>query len=160
MQLSKACPTCCANLSFTAVEARRAQSPCSILLNVSYRAIIPPILARYPGVHFAVLFGSTARGDDGPGSDVDIAFGPFEIDVLGAQAELSEALGKEVDLVFVKDAPIPLLEQIIQDGVTVYERTAGAGADFRSRTISMLETDGPWYARMRDAFLKRTAERR
>jgi hypothetical protein len=40
----------------------------------------------------------------------------------------------------------------------VYERMPGAGALFRSRTMAMLETDLPWYERMRDAYLKRTAE--
>jgi hypothetical protein len=45
------------------------------------------------------------------------------------------------------------------DGVVVYERTPGAGALFRSRTLAMLETDGPWYRRMRDAFLKRVANK-
>jgi uncharacterized protein len=120
--------------------------------------LIAKVLECYPGVHFALVFGSTARGEEGPDSDVDIAFGPFEIDLLAAQAELSEVLGKEVDLVFVKDAPIPLIEQIVADGVVVYERTPGAGASFRSGVLTMLETDGPWYARMRDAFLKRTAE--
>jgi predicted nucleotidyltransferase len=118
---------------------------------------IPRILARYSGVHFAVVFGSTAREQDGPSSDIDIAVGPCEIDLLGAQAALSEALGREVDLVLVKDAPIPLLQQIMLDGITVYERTPGAAALFRSRTLAMLETDGPWYQRMRDAFLKRAA---
>jgi hypothetical protein len=59
----------------------------------------------------------------------------------------------------VNDAPIPLLEQIMLDGVVVYERTPGAGALFRSRTLAMLETDGPWYRRMRDAFLKRVANK-
>jgi uncharacterized protein len=118
---------------------------------------IAEVLARYPGVDFALVFGSTARGEQGPASDLDIAIGPSEIDLLGAQAALSEALGQEVDLVSVNDAPIPLLEQVVAEGILVYERTPGAGALFRSRTLAMLETDGPWYHGMRDAFLKRIA---
>jgi predicted nucleotidyltransferase len=120
---------------------------------------IAKVLERYPGVHFALIFGSVARNESGPGSDLDIAIGPSEIDVLQAQAELSEALGQEVDLVSMKDAPIPLLEQVMRDGIIAYERSPGAGALFRSRTLLMLETDGPWYRKMRDAFLKRAASK-
>jgi predicted nucleotidyltransferase len=50
-------------------------------------AAIAEILSRYPGADFALIFGSTARGENGPTSDIDIAVGPAEMDVLSAQLE-------------------------------------------------------------------------
>ena len=62
---------------------------------------IKAIVARHHGLSVA-LFGSVARGDEGPGSDLDflveLAPGarPFEILALGA--ELEEVLGVPVDV--------------------------------------------------------------
>jgi hypothetical protein len=43
--------------------------------------------------------------------------------------------------------------------VVLCEGAAGAAAAWRSRTLSDLEIDRPWYARMREAWLRRVAER-
>lgn len=51
------------------------------------------------------------------------------------------------------------LQKLLRDGIVVHEGTPGAGATWRSRTLAMLETDGPWYARMRDAWLLRVREK-
>ncbi|MEX2293836.1 MAG: nucleotidyltransferase family protein [Acidimicrobiales bacterium] len=67
----------------------------------AHREEIKRIVARHHGVSLAV-FGSVARGDEGPGSDIDflveLAPGtrPFEILALGA--DLEEALGVRVDV--------------------------------------------------------------
>lgn len=62
---------------------------------------IKAIVARHHGTSVSV-FGSVARGDEGPGSDIDflveLAPGtrPFEILALGV--ELEDALGVRVDV--------------------------------------------------------------
>ena len=67
----------------------------------AHRDEIKAIVARHHGRSVAV-FGSVARGDERPGSDIDflveLAPGtrPFEILELGA--ELEEALGVSVDV--------------------------------------------------------------
>lgn len=67
----------------------------------AHREEIKRIVARHHGVSVTV-FGSVARGDEGPGSDIDflveLAPGtrPFEILALGA--DLEEALGVKVDV--------------------------------------------------------------
>jgi len=67
----------------------------------AHREEIRRIVARHHGVSLAV-FGSVARGDEGPGSDIDflveLAPGtrPFEILALGA--DLEEVLGVKVDV--------------------------------------------------------------
>lgn len=56
------------------------------------------------GVVHLSLFGSTARGEDSPASDIDIAatFNPAArlsgFDVAGVEIRLSEILGRKVDL--------------------------------------------------------------
>lgn len=110
-------------------------------------------------VRVAVLFGSQARGTAGPGSDVDVAVDAPGADLLDLGATLSVALEREVDVVDLEDATIPLLERLVREGIVVHEGYRGAGALWRSRTLATLETDRPWYARMCEAWLARVRER-
>lgn len=116
-------------------------------------------LAGRTDVRVAVLFGSEARGTAGPGSDVDIAVDAPGVDILDLMALLSGALDREVDVVDLEEATIPLLERLVREGIVVHEGYRGAGALWRSRTLATLETDLPWYARMRDAWLARVSEK-
>jgi hypothetical protein len=81
------------------------------------------------------------------------------VDLLDLMAALSVTLEREVDVVALDDATVPLLERIVREGIVVHEGFRGAGALWRSRTLAMLETDRPWYARMRDAWLSRVSEK-
>lgn len=55
------------------------------------------------------------------------------------------------------DPPIPLLDALIRDGETLYEREAGAAAGWRAGALAALEIDRPWYERMSNAWLARVA---
>lgn len=113
------------------------------------------VLERHPEVRLAILFGSLAKGTDHPDSDVDVAIsGPSSL-MLALGGELSLELGREVDVVRLETAPIPLLDELLRTGIVVHELEPGAAAAWRSRTVAMLEGDRPWYQRMRDAFLAR-----
>lgn len=116
-------------------------------------------LAGRGDVHLAVLFGSRARGGARADSDVDLAVWAPGVDLLALGAELANALGVEVDVVPLVPADIPLLAQIVEDGVVAHEGRPGAHGEWRARALSELALDGPWYARMRDAWLERVARR-
>jgi predicted nucleotidyltransferase len=116
-------------------------------------------LAGRKDVRVAVLFGSEARGAARAGSDVDVAVDAVGADILELAAALSDALCREVDVVPLEDATIPLLEQLVRDGIVVHEAFPGAGALWRSHALTSLETDRPWFARMREAWLARVRER-
>ena len=62
---------------------------------------IRPILVRH-GVRSAAVFGSQARGEAGPESDLDLLvdYPPNAslLDIAGLKIELEEALNKRVDL--------------------------------------------------------------
>jgi predicted nucleotidyltransferase len=110
------------------------------------------------GVRVALLFGSHARGKARPGSDVDVAIVGAQVDVPALSARLSERLGAEVDVVRLDDeAGVPLLEAVLRDGIVAYEASRGDAAAWRSRVLAQMETDRPWYRRMRDAWLRRVA---
>jgi predicted nucleotidyltransferase len=121
-------------------------------------ASIRPILQQYAAVRLGLLFGSFARGTANERSDVDIAIDVHgSVDRLRIAAQLSAALGVEVDLVLLGDAGVPLLDEIVRDAVVAYEATPYAAARWRTHALIDLETDRPWYARMRDAWLASVA---
>jgi hypothetical protein len=64
-----------------------------------------------------------------------------------------------VDVLALQGTTIPMLEALVNEGVVVFEARAGLAASWRSRALVELETDLPWYRRMRDAWLGRVAER-
>lgn len=65
------------------------------------RVEIKAIVARHHGRSVAI-FGSVARGDERPGSDIDflveLAPGTRPFEILSIGAELEEALGVKVDV--------------------------------------------------------------
>jgi predicted nucleotidyltransferase len=119
-------------------------------------ATLRAALHDHKDVRLAILFGSQARERQRPDSDVDLAVaGP--VDRLRLAAELSLALDRDVDVVNLRDAGYPLLKALLRDGIVVHESERGAAADWRTRTILQVETDRPWFERMRDAFLAHLA---
>jgi predicted nucleotidyltransferase len=90
---------------------------------------IEPILARYPDLELAYVFGSVARGEAGADSDLDLAVRmPWP---LGAERklrlieELASATGRPVDLVDLHTVGEPLLGEILSGGV----RLVGSSED-------------------------------
>ncbi|MEQ9321190.1 MAG: nucleotidyltransferase domain-containing protein [Polyangiaceae bacterium] len=121
------------------------------------RERISAVCEAQPHVELAIVFGSVAKGTATDRSDVDIAVRGRGIEMLSLTLALSEALGREVDVVMLDDPGVPLLEALIRDGIVIWESAPGAGAQWRSTVLAMLETDRPWYARMRDSWLRHVA---
>jgi len=86
----------------------------------------------------AWLFGSEARGDVSPGSDVDVAVfvarprpsGTLDDLPLTLQADLSQLLGREVDVVVVDWAPSDLVHRVLRDGRLLVDRDRRARIRF------------------------------
>jgi predicted nucleotidyltransferase len=78
------------------------------------------LLAGFPQVELAVLFGSLAQGHQRPGSDIDIAVAAHQALTATEKIALVEALaectGRPVDLVDLKAVAEPLLGQILRHG--------------------------------------------
>lgn len=92
------------------------------------REKLRPIFESYP-INRAVLFGSYARGEATPDSDLDIAVNCEDelrgLRFFGVWVDLEDTLGKEVDLVDETSVKIgsPIYENMRQEGVVIYEKT-------------------------------------
>lgn len=78
------------------------------------------VLTRIPGLALAILFGSAARGQQRPDSDLDIAVqadhplsASEKIDIVHA---LAESTGRPIDLIDLKVAAGPMLGQVLRHG--------------------------------------------
>jgi uncharacterized protein len=90
------------------------------------RSWIAEVVARHP-VAFSYLFGSVARGEDRPDSDLDVAvhFEPGTDAATRFQhglrlgGELDIALQRAVDVIDLEDAPLRLAGRILTERVVV-----------------------------------------
>ena len=107
-------------------------------------------VASLPEVKLAVLFGSTARGQAGPRSDVDLGvlLEPDTPDVRSrVESELWRATDRTLDLIFLDKAPPLLRFEIARDGVLLHQEQDHLWTDFKTR--AMLDWwDWAPYARM------------
>jgi len=89
----------------------------------------------------AYLFGSYARGYETLQSDVDIAVLLSEVPeklleyYLHLERKLAEALKKDVDLVFLNDAPPLLKYQVIKYGRLLFSRDERARVTFEAKSL-------------------------
>ena len=99
------------------------------------------VLQAHPGVLFAYLFGSVARGQGTACSDLDLAVflrrdaDPAEakLDIIG---RISDILGaRDFDLVILNNAPLTLAGRIVRDRVVLYERDPFARHRYESLTL-------------------------
>jgi len=91
---------------------------------------IRQILSRHGDIRLAILFGSLAAGDATPQSDLDLAvlMGiPLSTETkMTLIGELSQAIGRPVDLIDLRVAGEPLLGQILKHGVRLF----GSNSDY------------------------------
>ncbi|TMQ05751.1 MAG: nucleotidyltransferase domain-containing protein [Deltaproteobacteria bacterium] len=117
-------------------------------------------LEAHGDVELALLFGSRARGDAGPSSDIDVAVIGRSIDAIGLAIELTDAIGIPVDVVDLSgDPPLALLLAVLHDGIKINEGRPGAYGRFLARSLMVLETDLPAHRAMQRAFIRRVAAR-
>ncbi len=89
------------------------------------RQKITPVLKRYP-ITYAGVFGSFARGEQTPESDIDIliriepnaSFSLF--DLVGVENSLKNTLGKEVDVCTEKSISKYIRRRVLNDLQPIY----------------------------------------
>jgi len=98
-------------------------------------------LAARHGLAAAYLFGSVARGEGRPDSDLDVGVlyenePPATLDGLGLelQADLEEAVGRAVDIVVLNRAPVDLIVRVLRDGVILLDRDRSRRIRFEVRS--------------------------
>ena len=82
-------------------------------------------ILRKHGIKKAYLFGSFARGEEKPESDIDIIAEFTErkslLDIVGIERELTEVLGKKVDLLTEKFISPYMIDSIKKEMKVIYE---------------------------------------
>jgi uncharacterized protein len=101
------------------------------------REIAHVFAARNEHAAAVYLFGSVARGEAGPDSDVDVAVlhgKPVDPGLagleLGLAGDLEERLGRRVDLVVLDHQPPDLVHRVLRDGLLVLENDRSARIRF------------------------------
>jgi uncharacterized protein len=102
---------------------------------------IVDVFALREGVVAVYIFGSIARGNAKPDSDVDVAVlftspPPQRLDGprLVIEGELERALGRTVDLVVLNDVPVDLRIRVLRDGRLLIDRDRAARIAFEVQT--------------------------
>lgn len=96
-------------------------------------------LAEEYGAKKVSLFGSFARGEQRPDSDVDILLEKGAIKgmkVLDFQDDLARALDRKVDVVTTAGASDRFLGKISADAITLYEADHQVDHEARSKVVS------------------------
>lgn len=122
------------------------------------QTIASEVFAGDPNVAAVYLFGSRARGDARPNSDVDLGVlyrsnppatllgQPFEL-----QARLSTELGAQFDIVVMNAAPVDLVHRILRDGQLLLEVDKSQRIAFEVRARNEYFDLWPTLKRYRDS---------
>jgi predicted nucleotidyltransferase len=96
-------------------------------------------VASFPEVVAVYLFGSVARGEKTPESDVDLAILldrqiglPRLLEIMGA---LMEVAGDKVDVSILNELPLPLQFRVVRDGRLLYVRNDRVRTAFETRVV-------------------------
>jgi hypothetical protein len=124
----------------------------------SFASALQAVLAEAPSsVVAAWLFGSRARGDEGPGSDVDVAllFREPPEPRLGNEAHelegrIEEALGLPAQVVVANDAPPDLVHRVLRDGTLLVDRDPLFRAHFETKARNDFFDVEPFLRRYRE----------
>ncbi|MFN8475079.1 MAG: nucleotidyltransferase domain-containing protein [Anaerolineae bacterium] len=129
-----------------------------------HHSAIERVFASVGHVLVAYLFGSQARGQAGPLSDVDFAVlfdkALPEDRYLDTQLQLMDELGRavehdEVDIVVLNQAPLALAYRVLRDGILVFCSDEDARVQFTARTVIMYLDFKPVIERHEHAILER-----
>lgn len=104
------------------------------------RRAAPAVLAQQP-VAVAYLFGSHARGQAGPLSDVDVALLAPTVephDRLDLRLRISGRLADvarlpTLDVIVLDESPLVLAGEVVRDGVVIHSVDEGLRSEYESR---------------------------
>lgn len=122
------------------------------------------VLKRYPGVAFAYVYGSTAKGKTHKASDLDIALG-FSRAVSDETFykifnELDDQLAipaEKLDLKNFAELPLAVRFRVVRDGKLIYLKDYKTHREMVFKTIDFYHDELPVMQKFNQLFLKQTA---
>ena len=116
----------------------------------------------------AYLFGSFARGESGPLSDIDVGILFSELTPAARRLDLAASVGEDVerltkstaDVVMLNDAPPAVRHRIVRDGLLLFATDDRRRVAFESRSIGEFLDFQPVLARYDQQLLERAREGR
>jgi predicted nucleotidyltransferase len=103
-------------------------------------SLVATVLDRMPGLADVYLFGSQAREDAGPGSDIDLAvltLGDLDpVDRWKLQEDLAAQAHQNVDLVDLRRASTVMRVQVLRDGRLLADVQPLVRAAFEATALS------------------------
>lgn len=99
------------------------------------------VMEREPRIAYALLFGSAARNEETPFSDVDVAIGlkqgeQLDVSAIGSLVtELERATRRTIDLLLLDGAPPSLAYRVFRDGKVIFEADRRARVERQTRAV-------------------------
>lgn len=131
---------------------------------------LEPVFSQFPEIAVAYLFGSMARGQAGPRSDVDIGlvlFGrhPTSVQHYWMIADLATRLeaffpGRDVDVVLLEPQGAVFCHEVLLHGRAIYTAGAARRVDFESDTMVRAFDERPLAAWADRVYFRSLKERR
>ena len=98
------------------------------------------LLERLPNAWAIYVFGSLARGDEWPNSDLDLGVllppGETISDLLGLVSHVSTRVNRDVDLVDLRTVDDILRSEVLADGQVIFVSQPGAVLDWEASAMS------------------------
>lgn len=122
------------------------------------------VIDAEPAIRVAYLFGSCARGDFGPTSDVDVALladqriDLTELAAIGAR--IGTVVDRPVDVVDLRSAPPLLCRQVVAEGEVLTARDPLLRFDFEQEAVRRCEDTRPLRAQQQLLLRERLAHGR
>jgi uncharacterized protein len=105
------------------------------------------VIDAEPKIRVAYLFGSCARGDSGPTSDVDVALlagQPIDLmDLAAIGARIRTVVDRPVDVVDLRSAPPLLCRQVVAEGELLLVKDPLLRFDFEQEAVRRCEDTRP-----------------
>jgi Predicted nucleotidyltransferases len=119
------------------------------------------VIDAEPAIRLAYLFGSCARGDFGPTSDVDVALLAAEpidlMDLAAIGANLGTVTDRRADVVDLRGAPPLLCRQVVAEGELLLVRDPLLKFDFEQEAVRRCEDTRPLRAQQQQLLRERLA---
>jgi len=123
--------------------------------------------ANKPQIVLAYLFGSQARGEAHPDSDLDLGillaesipereYTEQRLEIIGDLMQLLRS--NEVDILILNEAPLVMRYQVISRGKLLFYRDRQAAIDFRVRALNAYFDFKPILDHHRKVFFQKTRE--